>query len=395
MSDQMEQQSSMVGVTIAMTIIGSLAVALRFYTRSYIVGTLYSDDWVMLAALVWNFGYALEILISAKSFNAGFTMAQLSDRDMMGIVQITAAVVVTYKGVLTLIKVSILCFYLRIAVRPMFEKLCKWTLYLVVVFEFIVIFVTVGECVPLRKMWDFNNTVPGHCIDSGAFFQFASVFHIITDLWVLLLPVPLLRSIPRPPREKYGLFFVFGVGVFAIITAVFRFKFLHDYTVSPDPFYAFAPLMTWSMVEVNVGILCACLPTLRPLFSKSQRDRTRAIKGFSMQNKNDIIEGGAEINSLHSRSSSAASNAMAKEIAVDKTPNVGVSASPPRLSYRPPVPPKTPPPIYNTDTQAVEARIADLERSLLSPGQPTRQLKLVKRDENGMFKPEPSFRGTS
>jgi hypothetical protein len=53
-------------------------------------------------------------LISAKSFNAGFAMAELSERDKMGIVQITAAVVVTYKGVLTLIKVSILCFYLRI-----------------------------------------------------------------------------------------------------------------------------------------------------------------------------------------------------------------------------------------------------------------------------------------
>jgi hypothetical protein len=231
------------------------------------------------------------------------------------------------------------------------------------------------------------------------FTPVASIFHILTDVWVLLLPIPLLRSVPRPPREKYGLYFVFGVGAIAIITAVCRFKFLYDYTTSADPFYAFAPLMTWSTVEVNVGILCACLPTLRPLFSKSQRDRTRAIKGFSLQNKNDILEGGGEIHSLHSRSSSAGSNIMAKELAIDAPAPASVSvsaiASPPRESYRPPVPPKTPPPTHNADdSAALEARIVDLERSLLSPGQQTKQLKLLKRDENGMFMPEAALRGS-
>lgn len=53
-----------------------------------------------------------------------------------------------------------------------------------------------------------------------------------------------------------------------MIASIIRFRFLYIFTTSDDPIYGFVPVNTWSMVEVNVGILCATLPILRPLAIK-------------------------------------------------------------------------------------------------------------------------------
>lgn len=94
------------------------------------------------------------------------------------------------------------------------------------------------------------------------------------DIWILVLPIKMFLSIQRPPREKLALFFVFGLGIFTTICSIVRYQYLRLFTVSADPFAATLPINTWSMVEVSVAILCASLPTLRPLFSKAQRKRT-------------------------------------------------------------------------------------------------------------------------
>lgn len=47
-----------------------------------------------------------------------------------------------------------------------------------------------------------------------------------------------------------------------------RLQSLRVFTLSNDPFYDALPINTWSMVEVNVGIVCACVPGLRPLLGR-------------------------------------------------------------------------------------------------------------------------------
>jgi hypothetical protein len=95
------------------------------------------------------------------------------------------------------------------------------------------------------------------------------------DLWILVLPINLISRIPRPPREKLALFIIFGLGIVSTIASIIRLQSLRIFTLSNDPFYDSLPINTWSMVEVNVGILCASIPTLKPLISRAQRHRTK------------------------------------------------------------------------------------------------------------------------
>ena len=95
------------------------------------------------------------------------------------------------------------------------------------------------------------------------------------DIWILVLPLKLILRIPRPPREKLALIVIFSLGIVSTIASIVRLQSLRIFTLSKDPFYDSLPINTWSMVEVNIGILCASIPTLKPLVSKAQRHRTK------------------------------------------------------------------------------------------------------------------------
>jgi hypothetical protein len=102
-----------------------------------------------------------------------------------------------------------------------------------------------------------------------------SAFHIFMDIWILVLPVKLIIRIPRQSREKIALFIIFSLRIISTIASIVRLQALRMFTLSNDPFYDSLPINTWSMVEVNIGILCASIPTLKRLVSKAQRFRTQ------------------------------------------------------------------------------------------------------------------------
>lgn len=51
------------------------------------------------------------------------------------------------------------------------------------------------------------------------------------------------------------------------MTTVLRFHALYIASVSTDITYDNVGAATWSAVELNVGIVCACIPAMRPLIN--------------------------------------------------------------------------------------------------------------------------------
>jgi hypothetical protein len=84
------RQNHTIGVTVAMSLIGALAVSLRVYTRAHIVGQMWVEDWVMVATLVFAFGYAIEIFVAVREFDAGFSGMNLSPSDIVGLIKVCA-----------------------------------------------------------------------------------------------------------------------------------------------------------------------------------------------------------------------------------------------------------------------------------------------------------------
>ncbi len=74
-------------------------------------------------------------------------------------------------------------------------------------------------------------------------------------------------GINRPRNEKIALVGVFGVGTFATIVAIIRLHTIYTYTLATDPFQQSILVNLWSVLEINVAVICASAPALKPLFT--------------------------------------------------------------------------------------------------------------------------------
>ncbi|KAL8637703.1 MAG: hypothetical protein Q9228_005053 [Teloschistes exilis] len=91
----------------------------------------------------------------------------------------------------------------------------------------------------------------------------AGALNFASDVYILLLPVPMIWGLQLPMRRKIGLLTVFATG--SLLTGlIIRIKYGHnqDYT-----YYSNIISIT-NVIEMNIGLLCACMPACVPLLRK-------------------------------------------------------------------------------------------------------------------------------
>lgn len=73
-------------------------------------------------------------------------------------------------------------------------------------------------------------------------------------------------------KTKVGVILTFMLGLFVTICSVVRLKFLAGWSESTNPTYDYANLALWSLIELNTGVICACLPGMASLFRRIRKD---------------------------------------------------------------------------------------------------------------------------
>ncbi|KAJ6087144.1 hypothetical protein N7467_006058 [Penicillium canescens] len=87
------------------------------------------------------------------------------------------------------------------------------------------------------------------------------------DLLVLCLPLPMAWRVKTTVRQKWVLTGVFLLGDFVCVVSILRIVSFDLSDVNNSTYTSIDP-STWSSVEQSGGIICACLPTLRPLIRR-------------------------------------------------------------------------------------------------------------------------------
>ncbi|KIW59502.1 hypothetical protein, variant [Exophiala xenobiotica] len=129
--------------------------------------------------------------------------------------------------------------------------------------------VAATECLPLRALWQ-TATRNERCINLVAYWMFSASFNTITALVVWMIPIPVIRSLHLPTRQKRWLMLVFLLGIFTCLAAGLRIWVLHitlERTRAKLGRYL-ALVATWTSLEINIGIICACLPTCKPIVDR-------------------------------------------------------------------------------------------------------------------------------
>ncbi|KAF1952731.1 hypothetical protein CC80DRAFT_479116 [Byssothecium circinans] len=237
--------------------LAGLFVILRFLTRTRVLHILGREDWCILVSLV-------SMLITCRKVESSEVRTN-SDK-VANAIQAAYATVIVYNVSLTLAKISVLFLYLRIFTTRNATRVCHVQMAIVIMCGLAATLSLVFFCTPIASFWDV--TVKGKCFSKGPLWYATAGINIATDVMIVSIPATLIHRLQLSARQKIGLYMIFMVGIFICIVSILRLHSLYFAAISTDPTYVNVGVSNWSCIELNAAILCACLPTLKPLFAR-------------------------------------------------------------------------------------------------------------------------------
>ncbi|KAF2734161.1 hypothetical protein EJ04DRAFT_437644 [Polyplosphaeria fusca] len=301
-------------VSIAFPIVDIIAVALRIVARKKQKLALQADDWLCLPALFLTIGSAAAMITGVALHATGYPVpgpksaAGGSDQSV-ATRAVTIASIVQYAMYnmmllgLGCVKLSFLAFYHRIfCSHSMGAK--SIIIYFMAAISFIwsigFCFANVFSCgTNFWAVWgsavDFVKYCPGA---KGMQKQvILSISDLVVDALILVIPIPWLWHLQLETGRKVAVTLVFLLGSGAVAASAIRTAFVvqtarRGFDPKEDENLVITGMLYWMMVEICLGLVAACLPTIRFLF-----------KGFSPESVVSSIRSALSLHSLRSHHS--------------------------------------------------------------------------------------------
>ncbi|KAJ4128544.1 hypothetical protein NW765_012930 [Fusarium oxysporum] len=237
-------------------ILGSLAIFCllqRLYVKYYITRGLKIDD--VLITLAWIFSIVMQsaqiwsISIGGLCHHAWEMPIDVFEKHMLSS-YIAAPAFIICNG---LTKSSLLTFYLQVSPQKWFRR---------------VIFVTIAFVVLYTIIIDPYLFATGKCIDYAVMYIIIAVANIISDIVLFAIPMPMIVRLKIPLGQKIGLGIMLSIATITVTTSIIRMIYLPSLLGALDIPWIAAPANVWSFVEVNLFIICGCMPTFRKFFKR-------------------------------------------------------------------------------------------------------------------------------
>ncbi|PNY27452.1 Uncharacterized protein TCAP_02621 [Tolypocladium capitatum] len=177
---------------------------------------------------------------------------------------------VVYFVDVALLKLALLFFYLRIFPTLHVRRLLWGTIAFVSLFGVAFVFAVAFQCTPIGYFWvSWDGEHEGKCLDENAMGLSNAILSIVLDFWMLAIPMWQLKNLGMDWRRKAGIAAMFCVGTFITVVSILRLRALVKFNSdTPNPTWDSFDVTIWSIVEINVGLLCVCLPSLRLLLAR-------------------------------------------------------------------------------------------------------------------------------
>ena len=117
---------------------------------------------------------------------------------------------IIYSAAVCFPKIVLLVLYHRIFTTTSFRIANYIIMAIVIGIAIADILVGALVCIPLNAFW--NHSVKGTCVDVPTFYRFGTLPNAITDLVMLILPLPVIWKLQTSRRNKIGLTLTFLTG---------------------------------------------------------------------------------------------------------------------------------------------------------------------------------------
>ncbi|RKF79126.1 putative 50s ribosomal protein l36e [Golovinomyces cichoracearum] len=254
--------TNVICLSIALSMAG-----LRFWVRFAMLKSRGLDDLLLIVAVIFTILLSASCYLSDK-LGLGNQTWQLTSVDSAQKIEIASNITkavygcyFAYPTAIIFTKFSIMATYLRVFPPGHLRRSTVALSVLAVVFWVASIFAIIFTCIPLQAAWD--QRVVGRCYDILNFFVISSSFHILLDVLLCILPIPIIWSLSMPKTQRLILIALLCGGALACVSSILRL--IHLRQVIDNIYVRTISIIEWSIIEVDAGIICASMAALRPL----------------------------------------------------------------------------------------------------------------------------------
>ncbi|KAI0178977.1 hypothetical protein GGR52DRAFT_283746 [Hypoxylon sp. FL1284] len=155
---------------------------------------------------------------------------------------------------------------MRIFRIPEARRLITATIVLSVAQSFVFTFCIIFQCTPVSYFWNgWDGLHSGFCINRWATFLAAGVIAIVLDVTLTLLPLRWILQLQITRAKKITMFIMFALSIIIISTSALRLVMIYRFIHSTNFTRVLPDLALWGEIELYAAIVCACIPSLRPL----------------------------------------------------------------------------------------------------------------------------------
>ncbi|KAG6293023.1 hypothetical protein E4U45_006761 [Claviceps purpurea] len=169
---------------------------------------------------------------------------------------------------INLTKSSILLMYVRVFDQRRFRICCYVLLGIVATYMLTTVGLLIWQCSPIEGAW--NKNLRATCVGLTGHSYANAGFSLATDVLILGLPVMPIWEREWPVGQKRALLLVFALGGFVTISSIMRATTLDFIPQNKKTINDLTPTLwtlSWTIVEENLAIICACLPMCRSVLA--------------------------------------------------------------------------------------------------------------------------------
>ncbi|KAI6713624.1 hypothetical protein JHW43_003867 [Diplocarpon mali] len=274
--------------------------ALRTYARIQSVGgrNLQADDYIVWLAILLYTGLTVIAYLTMNYSNAlandsmppevRAALDPSSRQYHLRVVgsKLHLAGTTTYMALIFTLKCAMLVFYLRLMDRiSRFWRVRIFIGFGIVGVTFAASIITLyTACHPLHKYWQIKPDPGSRCqvALTRPMVWVTFISSLITDIYLMLVPLPMLWSTNLRMAKKLAASFVLGAGVFVLICAILKVIY-----VETDPVDGARLGAQWTMRESFVSVIVTSLPMVFPLLKAWLAPWLGSIAGSTKANSNN------------------------------------------------------------------------------------------------------------
>ncbi|KAE8376655.1 hypothetical protein BDV26DRAFT_231244 [Aspergillus bertholletiae] len=225
-----------------------------------------ADDYTIIVA--YGLGVAIfGINITMIDYGFGQNLWDITPLDNITIVlKYFYAFTLLYKAQISLAKISVCLFLLRIFQSKMFRIGAFTIIALNAAIGITWLFTDSLRCIPVRLAWDqWATGEVGRCVNFIAVTFVNAYVNIAVDTVMVLMPVYEVFKLNLSARKKAGVSVMFAMGLVLTGVAIARVIVFWFNRWNTNPTVQLQPIVHWSVIEVQIAVMCACLPTFRAM----------------------------------------------------------------------------------------------------------------------------------